>query len=288
MLDGRSWISALPSRLEGQRRALTALLEFCESDARVTSLSVGCSLGRGVADELSDVDAAVGVGTARGVPGAADVRAVEESLVDHLRDRRLVDVERDESSTGDFLVRRVFCQYSDGVQLDLAVIAESEVRRGDAAPDFVSLYRADGVVDEASLPSAYDVAGDQVRSWAFQGWRALLDADKYLKRGSAWEAHQRLHEARQRIWSLWATAQGTSYPWHGLSQVLDQDPTSLPDGIEATVSGLDLVDLRAAVTASVSVLDQVSTAAAQRCATTMPTGMAHFAKSVLTAEDETP
>jgi predicted nucleotidyltransferase len=288
MLDGRSWISALPSRLEGQRRALTALLEFCESDGRVTSLSVGCSLGRGVADELSDVDAAVGVGTARGAAGAADVRAVEESLVDRLRDRRLVDVEREESSNGDFLIRRVFCQYSDGVQLDLAVIAEAEVRRGDAAPDFVSLFRADGVVDEASLPSAYDVADDQVRSWAFQGWRALLDADKYLKRGSAWEAHQRLHEARQRIWSLWATAQGTSYPWHGLSQVLDQDPSSLPDDIEATVSGLDPVDLRAAVTASAAVLDQVSTAAAQRCATTMPTGMAHFAKAVLAAEDETP
>jgi hypothetical protein len=70
--------------------------------------------------------------------------------------------------------------------------------------------------------------------------------------------------------------------------VLDQDPSSLPDDIDATVSGLDPVDLRAAVTASAAVLDQVSTAAAQRCATTKPTGMAHFAKAVLAAEDETP
>jgi predicted nucleotidyltransferase len=283
MLDGRSWISALPSRLEGQRRALAALLDFCESDGMVTSLSVGCSLGRGVADELSDVDAAVGVGAARGAAGAARVRAVEESLVDHLRGGRLVDVLREESSTGDFLIRRLFCQYSDGVQLDLAVIAEEEVRRGDAAPDFVSLYRVDGNGDEASMPSAYDVAGEQVHSWAFQGWRALLDADKYLKRGSHWEAHQRLEEARQRIWALWATALGTSYPWHGLSQVLDHHPSSMPDGIEATVAGLDLVELRAAVTASASVLDDVSAAAAQRCPTTLPMGMALFAKAVLAA-----
>lgn len=282
MADGRNWISALPPRLEGQRRALARLLEFCETAPAVTSLSVGCSLGRGAADELSDVDAAIGVAAARGAAGANRVRDVEESLVGHLGgDQQLIDVLREESSTGDFFIRRVFAQLSNGVQLDLAVIAEAEVRRGEAAPDFVSLYCADGSGEEVTMPSAYDVAAEQVRTWAFQGWRALLDADKYVRRNSPWEAHQRLEEARQHIWALWATALGTSYPWHGLSQVLDHDPFALPGGIEATVAGLDLAELRSAMVASAAVLDEVSSAAARRCPTNLPTSLAAFTRAVL-------
>jgi hypothetical protein len=281
MADGHGWVSALPPQLERHQRALTGLLEFCESAPTVSSLSVGCSLGRGVADELSDVDGALGVDAASGEAGADLVREVEQALVDHLRRGQLVDVLREESSVGDFFIRRVFAQLADGVQLDLAVIAEAEVRRGDAAPDFVPLYRTSEVGGERPMPSAYDVVPQQVHSWAFLGWRALLDADKYLRRGSPWEAHHRLEEARGHIWALWATALGGTYPWHGLSQVLDHDPVSLPEGIEATMAGLDLVELRAAVSASAAVLEAVSTAAAQRRPTTLPTGMAEFTKSVL-------
>jgi predicted nucleotidyltransferase len=285
MTDGRLWISGLPPSLARQRRALTGLLELCESMPAVSSLSVGCSLGRGAADELSDVDAAVGVGAARGDAGAAQVREVEQVLVDHLRDDQLVDVLRDESSTGAFFIRRVFAQLVDGVQLDLAVIAEAEVRRGEAAPDFVSLYRASGTTAETTSPSAYAVTGEQVHRWAFSGWRALLDADKYLRRGSGWEAQQRLQEARQHIWALWASALGASYPWHGLSQVLDHEPLTLPDGIEATVSGIGLVELRAAVLASAAVLDHVSAAAARRLPATLPTGLAGYTRAVLARQN---
>jgi hypothetical protein len=110
----------------------------------------------------------------------------------------------------------------------------SRPSRGDAAPDFVSLYRAggepgagtparrSGIGDEPV--SAYAVTGEQVRERAFLGWCALIDAAKYLRRGSMWEAHGRLQEARHRIWVLWAAAAGALYPWHGLSHVLDHDP----------------------------------------------------------------
>lgn len=284
MADGRDWISALPPGLECHRRALAGLLEFCEISPTVTSLSVGCSMGRGAADGLSDIDAAVGVGAARGLGGAGRVRDVEKSLVNHLQGEHLVDVLREESSTGHLFIRQVFAQLANGVQLDLAIIAEPEVRRGDAAPDFVSLYRAGGFGEEGEMPSAYEVAAEQVRTWAFQGWRALLDADKYVRRGSPWEAHQRLEEARQHIWALWATALGTSYPWHGLSQVLDHDPSSLPDGVESTVAGLDLAELRSAMVASASVLDDVSAAAAHRCPTSLPTDLAAFTRSVIASQ----
>ena len=144
------------------------------------------------------------------------------------------------------LIRRIFAQFADGTQLDLAVVAEAEVRRGDAAPDFVPLYQAAGrpgagtpagrsPASDGPAP-AYTVTGEQVREWAFLGWCALMDADKYLRRGSLWEAHNRLHEARHHIWALWAAATGARTR-HGLSQVLDHDPGNLPPGIESTVAG---------------------------------------------------
>ena len=81
-----------------------------------------------------------------------------------------------------------------------------------------------GSAPRGELPAAYAVTGEQVREWAFLGWCALIDADKYLRRDSLWEAHSRLHEARHHLWALWAAAHGALYPWHGLSQVFDHDP----------------------------------------------------------------
>lgn len=130
---------------------------------------MGCSLGRGAADELSDVDAAIGVAARRGASGAGQVREVETALVDYLHDDDLVDVLRDESATETFFIRRVFAQLRDGVQLDIAVIAEAEVRRGEAAPDFVCLYQIGDPAEELAMPSAYDVTPHQIRVWTFQG-----------------------------------------------------------------------------------------------------------------------
>jgi predicted nucleotidyltransferase len=286
MTDGRAWISALGPRLERQQRALDDLLDLCESHPDVVSLSVGCSLGRGAADELSDVDAAVGVAADPAADRGARVRSVEEALVERVGTDRVVDVLREGAAGAGSVVRRVFVQRADGVQLDLAVVPEPEVRRGDAAPDFVPLYRAAGARgNTVPAPSAYAVSGDQVRGWAFLGWRALLDADKHLRRGSGWEAHQRLEEARHRVWQLWATAIGASYPWHGLSQVLDHDPTAQPPGIGSTVAGLDLGDLRSAVLRCADVLDEVGAAAAQRVPTTLPGDLAAYARHVLSADE---
>ena len=300
-LAGRAWLAALPGELAAQRHVMAGLIEFCEATPLVTSLSVGCSLGRGAADALSDIDAALGIDAERGNAGAGPVRAVEAKVVAALPGiGTLVDVLRHRVGSADRLIRRIFAQFADGTQLDLAVVAEAEVRRGDAAPDFVPLYQAAGAPDAGvqaggvagaggragrrragrrgaggGTPAggspasdepgpAYAVTGEQVREWAFLGWCALIDADKYLRRGSLWEAHNRLHEARHHIWVLWAAATGALYPWHGLSQVLDHDPRNLPPGIESTVTGLDPAGLRRAARASAALLTQVSASAAQR------------------------
>jgi len=153
---------------------------------------------------------------------------------------QVVDVLRHPISRGDRFARRVFAQFTDGAQLDLAVVAEAEIRRGDAAPDFLALYQADGALTPEVLAagqenrSALVATSEQIREWTFLGWCALIDLAKYLRRGSLWEAQARLQEARDHLWALWAAATGAIYPWHGLSQVLDQDPDQLPPGIEAT------------------------------------------------------
>jgi hypothetical protein len=128
------------------------------------------------------------------------------------------------------------------------------------------------------------VTGEQVREWAFLGWCALIDMDKYLRRGSLWEAHGRLHQARDRIWALWAAAHGALYPWHGLSQVLDHDPANLPPGIESTVAGLDAADLRRAARASAGVLAVASEAAARRHRADLPAPMAAYVTRALSRE----
>jgi hypothetical protein len=211
----------------------------------------------------------------------------------------LVDVLRHRTGVTDRQVRRIFAQFADGTQLDLAVVPEADIemrRRGGGAPDFIPLYqvsappdaRAPASGDEpgdsqpgGDPPAAYAVTGDQVREWAFPGWCALIDTGKYLRRGSLWEAHNRLHAARHRIWALWAAAHGAMYPWHGLSQVLDHDPENLPPGIESTVAGLDAADLRRAARASAEVLDAVSASAAQRHPANLPAAMAAYVTRAL-------
>jgi hypothetical protein len=295
---GRAWLAALPDELAAQRRVMAGLVDRCAAWPLVTSLLVGCSLGRGAADALSDIDAALGVGAERGEAGAERVRTVAAMVVAALPDLGdLVDVLRHQTGAAGQFVQRIFAQYADGTQLDLAVVAEAEIemrRRSGGAPDFIPLYQVSAPPDsraqaiggqpDGEPPAAYAVTSDQVREWAFLGWCALIDADKYLRRGSLWEAHDRLHDARHHIWALWAAAHGALYPWHGLSQVLDHDPGNLPPGIESTVAGLDAAGLRRAARASTEVLATASEAAARRHPADLPAAMAAYVTRALSRE----
>ncbi len=290
-----AWLAALPDELAAQRRVMAGLAERCQAWPLVRSLLVGCSLGRGAADALSDIDAALGVDAECGQAGAERVRTTEAMVVAALPDLgALVDVLRHRIEAGDQWIQRIFAQFADGTQLDLAVVAQANIdkrRRSGGAPDFIPLYEAsippDGPMPASGgePPAAYAVTGDQVREWAFLGWCALIDADKYLRRDSLWEAHSRLHQARHHIWALWAAAHGALYPWHGLSQVLDHDPGNLPPGIESTVAGLDAADLRRAARASSDVLTTVSASAARRHPADLPTAMAAYVTRVLSGAD---
>jgi hypothetical protein len=302
-LTGRAWLAALPDELAGQRRVMACLADWCETWPLAISLVVGCSLGRGAADALSDIDAGLGVDAPRGEAGAERIGTAEAMVVAALPEMgALVDVLRHRTGPDSQHARRIFAQFADGIQLDLAVVAEAEIEtrlRAGGAPDFIPLYQAPalpgpGEPDDQTRPgggasvsgpqAAYAVTGEQVREWAFHGWCALIDADKYLRRGSLWEAHGRLHEARHYVWALWAAAHGALYPWHGLSQVLDHDPENLPPDIESTVAGLDARGLRRAALASAKVLTTASEAAARRHPADLPAAMAAYVTRMLSRE----
>jgi hypothetical protein len=302
-LAGRAWLAALPDELAAQRHVMAGLVDRCEAWPLAMSLLVGCSLGRGAADALSDIDAALGIDAPPGEAGAGRIATAEAAVTAVLPELgTLVDVLRHQTGPAGGHVRRIFAQFADGTQLDLAVVAEAEIQarlRNGGAPDFIPLYRAPGPrgfrepdslttgggkASGSNPPDAYAVTGDQVREWAFHGWCALIDADKYLLRGSLWEAHSRLHEARHYIWALWAAAHGALYPWHGLSQVLDHDPGNLPPGIESTVAGLDAPGLRQAARASAKVLTTASEAAARRHPAALPAPMAAYVTGRLSRE----
>jgi hypothetical protein len=304
-LTGHAWLAELPGELAAQRRVMAGLVDRCEAWPLVRSLLVGCSLGRGAADSLSDIDAALGVDAALGQAGADRIATAEAMVVAALPDLGLlIDVLRHRTGTADQWSQRVFAQFADGTQLDVAVVSQANIDmrvRAGGAPDFIPLYQAAALPDpegpgaqtQASgagpggePPAAYAVTGDQVREWAFLGWCALIDANKYLRRGSLWEAHNRLHHARHQIWALWAAAHGALYPWHGLSQVLDHDPDNLPPGVESTIASLDTADLYRAARASTEVLATVSSAAARRHPADLPTAMAAYVTRVLSETNE--
>jgi hypothetical protein len=183
-LTGGAWLATLPGELVAQRRVMAGLVDRCEAWPLVRSLLVGCSLGRGAADALSDIDAVLGVDAERGQAGADRVATAEAMVVAALPDLGpIVDVLQHRAGTADQWARRIFAQFADGIQLDLTVVAQADIeirRRGGGAPDFIPLYQvsappdshvpdaqdlASGAQPGGEPPAAYAVTGDQIREW---------------------------------------------------------------------------------------------------------------------------
>src|ERR1700722_12768961 len=172
-LTGRAWLAALPDELAAQQRIMTGLVDRCEAWPLATSLLVGCSLGRGAGDALSDIDGALGIGAEAGEADAEQVRTVEALVVAALPELgEVVDVLRHRAGAADQWLRRIFAQFADGAQLDLVVAAQAELaprRSHGGAPDFVALYEASArsaaAGDQRDGEVAYAVTGDQVREW---------------------------------------------------------------------------------------------------------------------------
>lgn len=235
---GQDWIDALPDELSGQRALLTGLLGICAADPVIRYLMIGCSLGRGAADRLSDLDTGIGVAAEGREFDAAWPRihrAVDglDGLVGSVA-HRIPEVRAQHV--------RIFAQYADRCQLDLVIMpAEPDFR----VPHAVALYDPDGLV-VSGAPDGPPPGAEEVREWAFLAWAYLADVGKYLRRGSPWEALARLNDARGQAWKVVAAADRVPQARFGFISILDFAPEAMPPAMAGTVAGLDLAGLLAA------------------------------------------
>lgn len=227
-MEGRHWVEAL--ELAPQRELLLSLLDAVEADRRFRALEVGCSLGRGNADELSDVD--VGLWIADEDWDAA-VNDVEPLL------RRLgatVDAVGFDAAWG----RWLFAQYADGSQLDVAAQRASTAQR--RPPDSVVLLDRDGILADRTVPEPVDRRAE----WAFLAWFELGNIPKYVARGSVWEALNALEQARAEFLRLHAAVLGAADPQYGITSIFDVPGGDVPARVAETYARPELEEIRKA------------------------------------------
>jgi len=263
------WLESLPPALTNHRLLLIRLVRAVEQNPLWRFLMVSCSLARGVADQDSDLDVGLGVDEAAWDHAMLALPPLLASLGD------VVDqLQHQLAAASGVLHQRTFVQYANGVQLDL--VAFPAALRVGRPPETVVLYDPDQRLVHTWLPSSYSADPATVREWAFLGWIALANLDKYLRRGSLWEALDQLHEARTQVWRLWAVTYDITYPAFGLTSVLDSPQIDPPPNIAATVALLDREGLHHAALACAVLLRQVSQQAAEHSGASTPEGMAHF------------
>lgn len=281
MTDAAAWLSDLAVRLPRHAEVLGRLVEGVQRDERVVQLSVGCSIGRGSGDDLSDLDCELSLEPAAW-PAALDlVEPLVRSLGPVIS---LIHHRWDGCGTAEH--RRTAVIYATAPQLDLMVWPVT-VWSGMHPPGSVVLHGTRAVWTRPWDPARGLPTPERLQEWWFLGWWALLDADKYLRRGSLWEARQRLEEARTAVWRLTAAAQGLPFAEFGITALLDGPDPRLPPGMEATAADLDASRLRSAVVRCAQVLDEQSWGAASLAGADRPaaTALARWASRRLILPD---
>jgi hypothetical protein len=265
-MTGPGWIERLPAELSGQKQIMRRLLAVCEGNARIRWLAVGCSLGRGNADRLSDLDMALGVRDEDFDAVIGEVRAAVDGLAS------LVESYHHQLPGVSGQHERIFAQYADRCQLDLVVFpASTDIGRG---PSIVVLYDPDDaivVTSERPAPTP-----PQVREWAFRAWCVLADLGKYVRRGSVWEALECLQEARTNFWRLLAVAHAVPDPQYGIVSLLDFAPGLVPAEMADAVPDFDLGRVLAAARVVARHLSGIGASLPAELSAALPGAMAAF------------
>jgi hypothetical protein len=270
-VSGMTWIDQLPDEMAGQQMLLRGLVSLCEAEKSIRWLVIGCSLGRGAGDYLSDLDVATGVRDEDFTTAIPKIQLAVDGLGE------LVDSYQHQLPYVTGAHVRIFAQYSDRCQVDLVVFPAS--RGANSFAGAVVLHDPDAMI--VTREHREPPAPAQVREWAFHGWCALADVGKYLRRGSAWEALIRLNNARDQLWRLKAVLDGVPDPEYGVTSILDFAPETIAPGMAATVADLDPARLVRAARQLANLLGQFGQQlpAEQRAA--LPDAMARYVISDL-------
>jgi hypothetical protein len=204
---------------------------------------------------------------------AADVRRAVDGLGD------LVDSLHHQLPSVPTTHERIFAQFASRCQVDLVVFPASVP--GGSVPHVVVLYDPGHLLTVAD--ERHPVTPGQIREWAFQGWCALADLGKYLRRQSAWEALDRLNAARAQLWQLWAVAHDVPEPQYGLTSILDFAPGSVPPGMAATVADLDPARLLSAARHLAALLSGIGRHLPPDQRAALPNAMARYVTADLAA-----
>ena len=227
-MEGRDWVDAL--ELAPQRELLLSLLDAVEADTRFRALEVGCSLGRGNADELSDVDVGLWIDDEWWDAAANDLEPLLRQLAS------TVDAVGFDAPWG----RWFFAQYADGRQLDIAAQRASTARR--RPPDSIVLFDRDGILEARSAKKP----ADRRAEWAFLAWFELGNIPKYIARGSMWEALGALEQARAEFLRLYAANIGSAIPEFGMTSIFDIPGGGVPPRLTETYPRPDVGEIRGA------------------------------------------
>ncbi len=234
--DARRWINGLPEAIAPQAAVLLRLLEAVEADPRVLALEIRGSVASGEADEHSDLDTRVWIADDQYDAALADLPGLARAVGTPL------DI-LFETPGSPFL----FVQFADGVQLELAARRVSEAKGRPAG--VVVLLDRDGLLQDRYEPAPpWDL-----NLWLGWAWMALSDVDKYLRRGSLWEALIKLEEARTLLLRHHAAETAIPDPGLGITSILDFGGT-LPARLEETVARLDAADVRRAASVCAEML----------------------------------
>ena len=234
-----AWLASLPEELARQRTTIARFLELARDAERIRLFVVGCSIGRGAADELSDVDAMLAVRGDAWDESIANSRSWVE------RTGRVLDLWQ--TLPPEFRgSQHTYARYENGVELDLSLLRISDVVRPRA--DWVVLYDPDHAVTGDPLPRT--ATERDVRDWSYRVLTRLAAVAKYVRRSALWEAQYCLELARADLWRIWDVAEAVPDPQYGLTAAFDDPRRPVPPRFDRTIAALEPRSLASAALAA--------------------------------------
>lgn len=215
----RTWLTDLRTRLPAHAAVIEALANRVRDADVLRWLEVGCSLGSGRADQLSDIDAAIGFADGTDIDAVGPAAVSQAGVV--------VDMLVHSTPGAPEQTRRIAAEFDNEVQLDLVLLPATW--RTGLFDGTIAVVDKDGALASPAVSvHAGPPSQPTAREWLMLGWWAVSDVAKFIRRDSLFEAAARIDTARDMALRLRAAANNVPFPEFGLTSILDYPPFELP------------------------------------------------------------